>query len=76
MKLKEIFLFEHYVIVNNNTWSLTKNYRLTEYDKRKRLADLKRKGYEYDRKEKAYILESDPVESVYKYAVVVKKYYV
>lgn len=73
--MKEIFLFEHYVIVNN-TWSLTKNYRLTEYDKRKQLADLKRKGYEYDRKEKAYILELDPVESVYKYAVVVKKYYV
>lgn len=73
--MKEIFLFEHYVITNN-TWSLTKNYRLTEYDKRKQLADLKRKGYEYDRKEKAYILEPDPVESVYKYAVVVKKYYV
>lgn len=73
--MKEIFLFEHYVIVNN-TWSLTKNYRLTEYDKRKQLADLKRKGYEYDRKEKAYILELNPVESVYKYAVVVKKYYV
>lgn len=73
--MKEIFLFEHYVIVNN-TWSLTKNYRLTEYDKRKQLADLKRKGYEYDRKEKAYILEPGPVESVYKYAVVVKKYYV
>ena len=73
--MKEIFLFEHYVIVNN-TWGLTKNYRLTEYDKRKQLADLKRKGYEYDRKEKAYILEPDPVESVYKYAVVVKKYYI
>lgn len=73
--MKGIFLFEHYVIVNN-TWSLTKNYRLTEYDKRKQLADLKRKGYEYDRKEKAYILEPNPVESVYKYAVVVKKYYV
>ena len=74
--MTQIFLFEHYVIVNNNTWSLINNYRLTEYDKRKQLADLKRKGYEYDRKEKAYILEPEPVESVYKYAVVVKKYYV
>ena len=72
--MKKIFLFEHYVIVNN-TWSLTNNYRLTEYDKRKQLAELKRKGYKYDRKEKAYILKSDPVESVYNYAVVVKKYY-
>lgn len=74
--MKAIFLFEHYVIVNNRNWSLTKNYRLTEYDKRKQLAELKRKGYKYDRKEKAYILEADPVESVYNYAVVVKKYYV
>lgn len=57
-------------------WSLTNNYRLTEYDKRKQLAELKSKGYKYSRKEKAYILESDPVESVYNYAVVVKKYYV
>ena len=73
--MKAIYLFEHYVIVNNNTWSLENNYRLTEYDKRKQLAELKRKGYKYDRKEKAYILESDPVESVYNYAVVVKKYY-
>lgn len=74
--MKKIFLFEHYIIVNNNTWSLTNNYRLIEYDKRKQLAELKRKGYKYSRKEKAYILESDPVESVYNYAVVVKKYYV
>ena len=74
--MKAIYLFEHYVIVNNNTWSLTNNYRLTEYDKRKQLAELKRKGYKYDRNEKAYILESEPVESVYNYAVVVKKYYI
>lgn len=74
--MTQIFLFEHYVIVNNNTWSLINNYRLTEYDKRKQLTELKRKGYKYDRKEKAYILESDPVESVYNYAVVVKKYYI
>ena len=74
--MKKRFLFEHYIIVNNNMWSLTNNYRLTEYDKRKQLAELKRKGYKYNRKEKAYILESDPVESVYNYAVVVKKYYV
>lgn len=74
--MTQIFLFEHYVIVNNNTWSLINNYRLTEYDKRKQLTELKRKGYKYNRKEKAYILESDPVESVYNYAVVVKKYYI
>lgn len=74
--MKKRFLFEHYVITNNNMWSLINNYRLTEYDKRKQLAELKRKGYKYNRKEKAYILESDPVESVYNYAVVVKKYYI
>lgn len=42
--MTQIFLFEHYVIVNNNTWSLINNYRLTEYDKRKQLTELKRKA--------------------------------
>ncbi len=73
--MKAIFLFEHYVIDGNN-WSLIRNYRLTEYDKRKQLAELKRKGYKYNRSEKAYILEPDPVETVCNYAVVIKKYYV
>lgn len=74
--MKATFLFEYYVIDGNGNWSLTRNYRLTEYDKRKQLAELKRKGYKYNRSEKAYILESDPVESVYNYAVVIKKYYI
>ena len=30
--------------------------------------------YIYDRKEKAYILKSDPIVSCYDYAVVVKSY--
>lgn len=74
--MKAIYLLEYYVIDGSGNWSLTRNFRLTEYDKRKQLADLKRKGYKYNRSEKAYILESDPVESVYNYAVVIKKYYI
>lgn len=72
--MRLIYLFEYYVIDGNGNWRLTKNYRLTEYDKRKQLAYLKRKGYKYNRSEKAYILESDPCETVYNYAVVVSTY--
>ena len=72
--MKKIYLFEFYIIFQDGTWSLKKNIRLGLYDKRKRLADLKRKGYIYDRKEKAYILKSDPIVSCYNYAVVVKSY--
>lgn len=73
---KVIFLFEHYIIKVDGTWCLMKNYRYNEYDKRKQLMELKRQGYKYNRKQKAYILESEPVESVYNYSVVIKKYYV
>ena len=59
----------------HQTSKFLKDYiRLGLYDKRKKLADLKRKGYVYNRKEKAYILESDPFDSCYNYAVVVKSY--
>lgn len=72
--MKKIYLFEFYVILQDGSWTLKDYIRLDLYDKRKRLAYLKRKGYAYNRKEKAYILESDPVESCYDYAVVVKSY--
>lgn len=73
---KVIFLFEHYIIKVDGTWCLMKNYIYNEYDKQKQLGELKRQGYKYNRKQKAYILESDPVESIYNYSVVIKKYYV
>ena len=72
--MKKIYLFEFYVILQDGSWTLKNNIRLGLYDKRKKLADLKRKGYIYDRKEKAYILKSDHFESCYNYAVVVKSY--
>lgn len=72
--MKKIYLFEFYVILQDGSWTLKDNIRLGLYDKRKKLADLKRKGYAYNRKEKAYILESDPFASCYNYAVVVKSY--
>lgn len=72
--MKKIYLFEFYVILQDGSWTLKNNIRLGLYDKRKKLTYLKRKGYIYDRKEKAYILKSDPFESCYNYAVVVKSY--
>lgn len=72
--MKKIYLFEFYVILQDGSWTLKNNIRLGLYDKRKKLTDLKRKGYIYDCKEKAYILKSDPFESCYNYAVVVKSY--
>lgn len=72
--MKKIYLFEFYVILQDGFWTMKDNIRLGLYDKRKKLADLKRKGYTYDRKEKVYILKSDPNRSCYNYAVVVKSY--
>ena len=72
--MKKIYLFEFYVILQDGSWTLKDNSRLGLYDKRKKLAYLKRKGYSYDRKEKAYILKSDPFASCYDYAVVIKSY--
>lgn len=72
--MKKIYLFEFYVILHDGSWTLKNNIRLGLYYKRKKLADLKRKGYTYDRKEKAYILKSDPFESCYDYACVVTSY--
>ena len=70
--MKKIYLFEFYVILQDGSWTLKDYTRLGLYDKRKMLSYLKRKGYVYNRKEKAYILESDPFDSCYNYAVVVK----
>ena len=72
--MKKIYLFEFYVILHDGSWTLKNNIRLGLYDKRKKLADLKRKGYTYDHKKKAYILKGDPVESCYDYACVITSY--
>ena len=72
--MKKIYLFEFYVILQDGSWTLKDYTRLGLYDKRKMLSYLKRKEYVYNRKEKAYILESDPFDSCYNYAVVVKSY--
>ena len=72
--MKKIYLFEFYVILQDGSWTLKDYTRLGLYDKRNMLSYLKRKGYAYNRKEKANILESDPFDSCYNYAVVVKSY--
>lgn len=43
--MKKIYLFEFYVILQDGSWTLKNNIRLGLYDKRKKLTDLKRKGY-------------------------------
>lgn len=42
--MKKIYLFEFYVIYKDGSWTLKDNLRLGLYDKRKKLADMKRKG--------------------------------
>lgn len=72
--MKTMFLIEKYVIYGNGTWSLTSTQRLNEYDKRKVLTDAKSKGYEFDRKEKAYIAKADGDLHDYDHAIMVTKY--
>lgn len=72
--MKKIYLIEHYIILKSGAWTLKNNWRVGLYDKRKAVTYIKRKGYCYNRKEKAYVLESDPVESCYNYAIVIKSY--
>ena len=75
--MKSIYSIERYVI-NHKTgvWTLTSNIRFDNREKNRFIKDNKNRGYEYDRKEKAYILQCDPVESCYDRAIVVKHYMV
>lgn len=57
--MRTLFLIEEYAIRNDGVWTLISLLRNDEHYKRMVLADAKRKGYEYDRKEKAYILRQD-----------------
>lgn len=72
--MKTMFLIEKYVITSNGTWSLTNTLRLSEYDKRKILADARSNGYEYNRKEKAWIVKADGDVHDFDHAIVVTKY--
>lgn len=73
--MKTIYLIERYVI-NHKTgaWTLTSTSRFFYREKKLFIKDAKNQGYEYNHKEKAYILQCDPVESCYDRAILVKSY--
>lgn len=73
--MKTMYLIEHYSINRKNgVWSLTSCSRVDYREKNLVMKSLKEQGYQYDRSEKAYILETDPVEFCADKAVTVKSY--
>lgn len=75
--MKKIYCIERYVISHKTgAWTLTSNFRFDYREKNRFIKEKKNRGYEYNRKEKAYILQCDPVESCYNRAIVVRSYLV
>lgn len=73
--MKTIYLIERYVI-NHKTgvWTLTSTYRTDYREKCCIIRDAKNHGYEYNRKERAYIVECEPIDSCYDRAIMVTHY--
>lgn len=75
--MKKIYCIERYVISHKTgVWTLTSNFRFDYREKNRFIKEKKNRGYEYNRKEKAYILQCAPVESCYNRAIVVRSYLV
>lgn len=73
--MKTKYLIEHYAINRKNgVWSLTSYSRVDYREKNLVMKSVKKQGYQYDRSEKAYILETDSVEFCADKAVTVKSY--
>lgn len=73
--MKTKYLIEHYAINRKNgVWSLTSYSRVDYREKNLVMKSVKKQGYQYDRSEKAYILEMDSVEFCADKAVTVKSY--
>lgn len=73
--MKTMYLIEHYTINRKNgVWSLTSYSRVDYREKNLVMKSVKEQGYQYDRSEKAYILETDSVEFCADKAVTVKSY--
>lgn len=63
MIVRTMFLIEHYAINRKNgVWSLIGYSRVDDRVKNLVMKSVKKQGYQYNRGEKAYILETDPVE--------------
>lgn len=73
--MRTMYLIEHYDINRKNgAWSLIGFSRVDYRVKNLVMKSVRKQGYRYDRSEKAYILEMDPVESCADKAVTVKSY--
>ena len=73
--MRTMYLIEHYAINRKNgAWTLIGYSRVDYREKNLVMKSVKKQGYKYDRSEKAYILETDPVEFSFDKAVTVKSY--
>lgn len=73
--MRTMYLIEHYAINRKNgAWSLIDYSRVDYREKNMVMKSVKKHGYQYNRSEKAYILETDPVEFSFDKAVTVKSY--
>lgn len=73
--MKTIYLIERYVI-NRKTeeWTEITHMRFDVRQKALFIKDVKNKGFEYNRKEKAYILRCNPIESLFDRALIIKPF--
>ena len=70
-----MYLIEHYAINRKNgVWSLIGFSRVDYRVKNLVMKSVKNQGYQYNRSEKAYILEANPGEPCIDKAVTVKSY--
>lgn len=75
MIMRTMYLIEHYAINRKNgVWSLIGYSRVDYRVKNLVMKSVKKQGYQYNRGEKAYILETDPVEFCADKAITVKSY--
>lgn len=73
--MRTMYLIEHYAINRKNgAWSLRGYSRVDYRVKNLVMKSVKKQGYQYNRSEKAYILETDPVEFCADKAITVKSY--
>lgn len=73
--MRTMYLIEHYAINRKNgAWSLIGYSRVDYREKNLVMKSVKNQGYQYDRRDKAYILKTDPVEFCADKAITVKSY--
>lgn len=68
--MRKRYLVQCYVVLDDGIWVLKETKRVDINGKKYLLVDLKRKGYVYNRVEKAYFMKHEI--SPYSYAVTIK----